>query len=159
MSKVRPGVRLGVDVGSVRIGIARSDAAGLLAVPVETIDRRKGDQAALTRIVALVHEYAAIEVLVGHPLSMSGSAGPAAHAAAQFAQQVAAAMPLTPVRLVDERLSTVTAQRNLHDAGRTHRGSRSVIDQAAAVIVVQHALDHERASGTPAGIPVRRMDE
>jgi putative Holliday junction resolvase len=159
VSQVRPGVRLGVDVGSVRIGIARSDAAGLLAVPVETIDRRKGDQTALTRIVALAHEYEVMEVLVGHPLSMSGSAGPAAHAAAQFAQHLAAAVAETPVRLVDERLSTVTAQRNLHDAGRTHRGSRSVIDQAAAVIVVQHALDHERASGKPAGIPVRRMDE
>jgi len=157
-SGLRPGVRLGIDVGSVRIGVPRRDAAGLLAVPVETIDRRAGDESAVARIAALVHEYEVLEVLVGHPLSMSGAAGVAAAAAQQFAGRVAEALPGVAVRLVDERLTTVTAQRNLHAAGRTHRGSRSVIDQAAAVIVVQHALDRERASGMPAGVPVARSD-
>lgn len=152
---VRPGVRLGIDVGTVRIGVARSDAAGLLAVPVETIDRRAGDEWALARLAALIAEYEPLEILVGNPLSMSGAATAAAQAAAAFAQEIADGCTV-PVRLIDERLTTVTAQRNLHAAGRTHRGSRSVIDQAAAVIVVQHAIDSERASGRPTGTTVRR---
>lgn len=151
----RPGVRLGVDPGSVRIGVARSDPAGLLAVPVETIDRKAGDEAAISRILALVEELEAIEILVGHPLSMSGQATAATQAARTFAQEIADAAPV-PVRLIDERLSTVSAQRSLHAAGRTHRGSRSVIDQAAAAIVVQHAIDSERAAGRPVGLMLRR---
>jgi putative Holliday junction resolvase len=155
---VRPGVRIGIDVGTVRIGVARSDAAGLLAVPVETIDRRDGDQAALQRVVALAAEHEAMEILVGHPVTMAGRAGPAAVAAAEFAERVAQALPGTTVRLIDERLTTVTAQRHLHAAGRTHRNSRSVIDQEAAVIVVQQALDSERTAGEPAGAEVRRRE-
>lgn len=154
--RVRPGVRIGIDVGSVRIGVARSDAAGLLALPVETIDRRGGDADALRRIAALVSEYDAIEVLVGHPIALSGAVSAAAAAAAEFARQLAGLLPGVSVRLVDERLTTVAAQRNLHAAGRTHRNSRSVIDQEAAVIVVQQALDSERAAGAPAGTAVRR---
>lgn len=156
--RVRPGVRIGIDVGSVRIGVARSDAAGLLAVPVETIDRRSGEDAVLQRVAELVAEYDAIEVLVGHPVALSGRAGAAAEHAVGFARQLADALPAVPVRLIDERLTTVTAQRNLHAAGRTHRNSRSVIDQEAAVIVVQQALDGERAVGTPAGEAVRRRE-
>lgn len=151
----RPGVRLGIDVGSVRIGVARSDPAGLLAVPVETVDRRPGDGPALARIAELVAEYEPVEILIGHPLSMSGEVLAAADSARAFGQQIADAV-LVPVRLVDERLSTVSAQRSLHAAGRTHRGSRSVIDQAAAVIVVQHAIDSERATGRPVGQMLRR---
>ena len=156
--QVRPGVRIGLDVGSVRIGVARSDAAGLLAVPVETIDRRTGDEAVVRRVADLVAEYDAIEVLVGHPVSLSGRAGAAAAQTVDFAQALADALPAVAVRLIDERLTTVTAQRNLHAAGRTHRNSRSVIDQEAAVIVVQQALDGERAVGTPTGDAVRRRE-
>lgn len=155
---VRPGVRIGIDVGSVRIGVARSDAAGLLAVPVETIDRRDGDDSAVQRVAALVAEHAATDILVGHPIGLSGRSGAAAAGAVAFAEAIAAAVPSVEVRLVDERLSTVSAQRNLHAAGRTHRNSRSVIDQEAAVIVVQQALDSERATGAPAGAIVRRPE-
>lgn len=151
----RTGVRLGIDVGSVRVGVARSDAAGLLAVPVETIDRRRGDEHVLARIGQLVAEFGAIEILVGHPLAMSGAVTAAAQSAQAFASDIAGTSAV-PVRLVDERLTTVTAQRNLHAAGRTHRASRSVIDQASAVIVVQQAIDSERASGRPLGTVVRR---
>jgi putative Holliday junction resolvase len=154
--QVRTGVRIGIDVGTVRIGVARSDAAGVLALPVETIDRRRGDDDALRRISALVADFEAIEVLVGHPIALSGRAGAAAGAAEGFARQLADLLPDISVRLIDERLTTVTAQRNLHAAGRTHRNSRSVIDQEAAVIVVQQALDSERASGAPTGTAVRR---
>ena len=154
---MRVGVRIGIDVGSVRVGVARSDPAGTLAVPVATLDRRAGDESVLGQVEALVREHDALEVLVGHPLSLSGERGPAAIAASDFAQALADRLQDTPVRLIDERLSTVSAQRNLHAAGRTHRGSRSVIDQEAAVIVVQHALDSERVGG-PVGATVRRRD-
>lgn len=150
---VRTGVRIGVDVGSVRIGVARSDPAGTLAVPVETVDRRRGDAAAVDRIAALVAEHEALEVLVGLPLTLAGERGAAAQAALAFADQLVEAMPATPVVLIDERLSTRQAQRDLHAAGLREKGSRRVIDQAAAAIVVQHALDQERATGAPAGIP------
>ncbi len=156
MTGIRSGVRLGIDVGTVRIGVALSDPAGTLAIPAETIDRRAGELSAVARVAELVAEHDVLEVLVGHPLTMSGEQGPAAQAAAAFAQELADALAPIAVRLIDERLTTVSAQRNLHAAGRTHRTSRSIIDQAAAVIVVQHALDSERAAGHPVGTIVRR---
>lgn len=155
---MRSGVRIGVDVGSVRIGVARSDPAGTLAVPVETVDRRRGDAAAVARIAALAQEHEALELLVGLPLTLAGQRGPAAEAALAFAEELLEAMPGTPVVLVDERFSTRQAQRDLHAAGLREKGSRRVIDQAAAAIVVQHALDQERATGAPAGIPLGRRN-
>jgi putative Holliday junction resolvase len=146
---MRPGVRIGVDVGSVRIGVARSDATATLAVPVTTVSRGPGDIAALAGLVA---EHEAIEVVVGLPLAMSGRPGPAAQAARLFARELAAALgPAVPVRLVDERLTTVSATRNLREAGRRSRNSRAVVDQAAAVVIVTYALDRERATGAPTG--------
>jgi putative Holliday junction resolvase len=145
---VRPGVRVGVDVGTVRIGVAASDPAGLIASPVETVRREKGD---LARIAQIVAERAAVEVVIGLPRSLSGQEGPAARAARDFARRVSKLVPLVPVRLVDERLSTVTAERGLRDAGVGGRRGRSVVDQAAAVIILQSALDAERSSGQPPG--------
>lgn len=144
---VRPGVRLGVDVGTVRIGVARSDATGTLAVPVTTVRRGPGDVAAL---VGLAAEHEALELLVGLPLGLQGRPGPAAQAARAFARELAAATEL-PVRLVDERFTTVTATKNLHAAGRDARFARAVVDQEAAVLILTYALDRERASGQPAG--------
>jgi len=151
----RRGVRIGIDIGTVRVGVARSDPDGMLAVPVETVAR---DASPVARIAELVAEHAALEVVVGHPLNMSGERGPAARAAEAFAAELADRLPGTPVRLVDERLTTVSAQRNLHASGRTHRQSRAVVDQAAAVIVVQNAIDGERVTGRPVGTTVRRRD-
>lgn len=146
---MRPGVRIGLDVGSVRIGVARSDATATLAVPVTTIARGVGDVGA---VVDLVVEYQAIEVLVGLPLTLAGRAGPAAVASRDFAKQVATALGWeVPVRLVDERLTTVSASRNLREAGRNARNSRAVVDQEAAVVIVTYALDRERATGAPSG--------
>ncbi len=149
---MRPGIRIGVDVGSVRVGVARSDASGSLAVPVATLRRGKGD---MVELVAMVAEYGALEVLVGIPLSLSGEPGRAAELATQYAEALAVAIAPIPVRMIDERLSTVQAQRGLHEAGRTTRQGRSVVDQAAAVIIVQHALDAEQATGEPLGTSVR----
>lgn len=150
---LRPGVRVGVDVGSVRIGVARTDPSAVLAVPVETVPRGEGD---LTRIAAIVSEYEALEVIVGLPLTMSGKPGPAVAAVREFAAELAPLVAPTPVRLVDERLSTVLASRGLRAAGRSTRRSRSVIDQAAAVEIVQYAVDTERATGHAPGSVVER---
>jgi putative holliday junction resolvase len=136
-----------VDVGKVRIGIARSDFHGLLATPVETVARGAGD---IDRIVAIATELDATEFIVGLPLSLAGTATASTNDATSFASRLAAASSL-PVRLVDERLTTVSAQAALRASGRSSRQSRSVIDQVAAVIIVQHALDFERAAGTPPG--------
>lgn len=149
---MRPGVRIGVDVGSVRIGVARTDLSATLAVPVETVPRGDGDVA---RIAELVAEYEAVEVVVGLPLALSGRPGKAAAAAQAFAEQLAPAVTPVPVRLVDERLSTVSATRGLREAGRSERSSRSVVDQAAAVVIVQYAVDTERATGRAPGTLVQ----
>ena len=151
---VRPGVRIGVDVGSVRVGVAACDPAGLIATPVSTLSRGKGDLAALA---ALVAEREAVEVVVGLPTSLSGRAGPAAAAAEAYAGALAARVPV-PVRLVDERFSTVGAQRDLRASGVDTRRGRSVIDQAAAVIILQGALDAERSSGLAPGRLVQAVD-
>ena len=147
MTAFRRGIRLGIDVGRARVGVARSDPDGLLAVPVETV-QRKGEP--VRRIVALAAEYEAFEVLVGLPLSLSGGDTASTTDARRFADALAEALPM-PVRLVDERLSTVSAHDLLRNAGRSQRDSRSIVDQVAAVVLLQQALDVERQSGEPAG--------
>ena len=149
---MRAGVRVGVDVGSVRVGVATCDPAGLIATPVETLRRGRGDLDALSRLVT---EREAIEVVVGLPTTLAGRHGAAAEAAQAYAEAVAGAVSV-PVRLVDERLSTVGAQRDLRASGVDTRRGRSVIDQAAAVIILQAALDAERRSGTAPGRLVGR---
>jgi putative Holliday junction resolvase len=145
---MRPGVRLGVDVGSVRVGVARCDPGGLLATPLVTLRRGKGDLRALLELAA---EHEAMEVVVGLPYNLAGKQGPAARAATAYAVRLSARLPGTPVRLVDERLSTVGAQRGLHASGIDTRRGRIMIDQAAAVIILQGALDTERATGAAPG--------
>jgi len=153
---MRPGVRLGIDFGSRRIGVARSDASGMMAFPLTTVTRGEGDLAALA---SLVVEHEAIEVIVGLPRNLSGADGPASDAAREFAEALAQCVRV-PVRLVDERLTTVSAQRSLHESGRSVRTSRAVIDQAAAVVIVESALERERLSGLSAGDLVSgRADE
>jgi putative Holliday junction resolvase len=145
---VRAGTRLGVDVGTVRIGVAVSDPGGALALPLETVPRGPGD---LRRLADLAAERAAVEVVVGLPRSLSGREGPAAAAVRAFAADLALAVGPVPLRLVDERLSTVTAGRDLRAAGRDARRARAVLDQQAAVAILQLALDTERATGIAPG--------
>ena len=149
---MRAGVRLGVDVGTVRVGVARSDPAGLLATPLETVARRaRGGDADLTRIGELVTLCEAMEIVVGLPRSLSGDEGASARAARAYAVAIARRVSPVPVRLVDERLSTVSAHQHLREAGVKARRHRPVVDQAAAVVILQSALDAERASGRPPG--------
>jgi len=150
---LRPGVRIGVDVGSVRIGVAVSDPRGVLATPVETVARGTGD---LRRIAELVTERDVMEVVVGLPRSLSGTEGPAAEAARGFAQRLARHVAPCPVRLVDERLSTVSASRAMRSSGVSSREARGTIDQAAAVVILQDALDLERTSGRAPGETVQQ---
>jgi putative Holliday junction resolvase len=149
---VRTGIRVALDVGSVRVGVARSDPAGTLAVPVETVVRDEKGRSDLTRIARIVAEYDALEVLVGLPVGLSGAEGAAAALARGYADQIARQVHPVPVRMVDERLSTVSAHRSLQDAGVRGRKRRPVVDQAAAVVILQSALDAERASGRPPGV-------
>ncbi len=147
---MRTGRRLGVDVGTVRIGVAVSDRDGLLAVPLETVARGNGDVA---RLVALVDANDAVEVVVGLPVLLSGGEGRSADSVRVFAGELAAAAHV-PVRLVDERLSTAGAHRALQDAGLDSRRRRAVVDESAAVMILQTALDTERSTGSPAGVEV-----
>jgi putative Holliday junction resolvase len=145
---VRRGVRLGVDVGDVRIGVARSDPSGMVATPVETVARGRGD---LARLQALTGEEGAVELVVGLPRSLSGTEGPAAAKVRAFAERLAAVVAPVPVRLCDERLSTVSAEAVLREQGRKGRKRRAVVDQAAAVVILQNALETERGTGDPPG--------
>lgn len=141
-------MRLGVDVGAVRIGVAACDPAGLIATPVVTLRRGRGD---LVELARLATEHAAVEVVVGLPRTLAGREGRAAVGAVAFAERLAETLGSTPVRLVDERFSTVGAQRDLRASGVGSRRGRSVVDQAAAVIILQSALDEERATGIAPG--------
>lgn len=151
MSGFRPGVRLGIDVGTARVGVARCDRDGLLATPVETVPRASGDPVA--RVVEISRELDAVEVVVGLPISLAGRETASTADARGFARAVAEASDL-PVRLLDERLTTVTANDALRRSGRSQRGSRSIVDQVAAVVLLQQALDVEKRTGLPAGQPV-----
>lgn len=138
------GRRIGIDVGSVRIGVAASDPDGILATPVETVARDRRKNAHLRRLVQLVEELDAVEVVVGLPRTLADRTGSSAHDAIVLADELARRIAPTPVRLADERLTTVVAQRSLRDAGVRAKGQRSVIDQAAAVGILQNWLDQRR---------------
>jgi putative holliday junction resolvase len=148
---VRVGIRLGVDVGSVRVGLAASDPGGILATPVETIERDLLSDADQGVIAAAVLERQVLEVVVGLPRSLSGDEGPAAEGVRRYATALAARISPTPVRLVDERLTTIDAHRMLRASGMAGPAQRTVVDQAAAVLILQAALDAEKASGLPPG--------
>jgi putative holliday junction resolvase len=137
------GRRLGIDVGSVRIGVAASDPDSILATPVETVRRDRSGKH-LRRLAELVTELEAVEVVVGLPRTLADRTGPSAIDAIGVAEALAARIAPTPVRLADERLSTVSAQRSLRAAGVRAKEQRAVIDQAAAVAILQSWLDQRR---------------
>lgn len=136
---MRRGVRIGIDVGKARVGVARSDIDGLMAVPSETLAR----ESALTALVALSAESSVLEWVIGLPLSLDGGETLSTADARSFARELVQSTGV-PARLIDERLSTVGAQAALHSASHTTKSSRSVIDQVAATILLDTALDAER---------------
>lgn len=145
------GVRLGVDVGDVRVGIARSDLDGLIATPVETADRG----VATRRVADEALDAEARVIMVGLPRSLNGSEGRAAEKARSFAADLGGLLAESgqdiEIRLLDERLTTVSAHQALHSSGRKGRKHRQVVDQVAAVLILQQALDIERATSARAG--------
>jgi len=145
---VRTGVRLAVDLGSARVGVARCDPDGLLASPLATVARGPGD---LDALAALAAEHGAMEVIVGLPTGLSGRPGAAAAEARAFAESLATRLVPVPVRLVDERFTTVLAHDALRQGGRGSRQRRGQVDKAAAALILQGALDAERSTGRPAG--------
>lgn len=150
---MRSGVRVGIDVGRARIGVSRSDLHGILATPVETVPRSTNGDGDIVRLLAIIADVDAVELIVGLPLSLSGDHTASTQDAEGFATRLAQASGL-PVRMVDERLSTSSAQAVLQSNGRSSRKHRPVIDQVAAVIILQHALDSERSSGVPSGAAI-----
>jgi putative holliday junction resolvase len=145
---MRQGVRLGVDVGSVRVGVASSDPDGVLASPLTVVRSGPGE---LNELAALVTRADAIEVIVGLPISLSGREGVAAAAARSFAAELAGRLAPIPVRLVDERFTTTQAHEALRRGGKDSRARRDTVDAAAAAVLLQAALDTERATGRPPG--------
>ncbi|SBS78292.1 putative Holliday junction resolvase [uncultured Mycobacterium sp.] len=144
------GRRLGIDVGTVRIGVAVSDPDGILATPVETV-RRERTGKHLRRLSALVTDLGVVEVVVGLPRTLADRAGTSAQDALEVADELAGRIAPVPVRLADERLTTVVAQRSLREAGVRAKNQRGVIDQAAAVGILQGWLDQRRNTTAPAG--------
>lgn len=184
------GVRLGIDVGTVRVGVARSDPDGILATPVATLQRdlggrrgtagrRNGNGAAKpsvdvdvaqvtapdgvavggraavpsdqAEIAKLVVEYEVVEVIVGLPVMLTGREGQAAAQVRDYATSLASLIDPVPVRLSDERMSTVVAARRLSERGVRGRRQRTVVDQAAAVEILQSWLEAWRARMTHGG--------
>ena len=140
------GVRIGVDVGTVRVGVAASDPSGVLASPVATLARDTTGGADLAELARLVREREAVEVVVGLPRSLSGRDGAAARAAREYATALAERVHPIPVRLADERMTTVAATRRLREAGIRGRKGRTVVDRSAAVLILQGWLDGARTA-------------
>jgi putative Holliday junction resolvase len=145
---LRIGVRLAIDPGTVRIGVARSDPGGVLATPLTVVRRGKGD---LDALAALAATEEAMEILVGLPRSLSGREGPAAVLARKFAADLAARVAPLPVRLVDERFTTSTAHEALRASGHDSRDRRQTVDSAAAAVLLEAALEAERRTGSVPG--------
>ncbi len=140
-----PGVWFGVDVGTVRVGVARSDPRGVLALPVATLTRDAAGDRDIAELAALMAEYEAAGAVIGLPRTLADREGPSAAMARDYGARLAALVAPRPVEFVDERLTTVSAQRKLQQGGVRGRAGRAVIDQAAAVELLQHWLDLRRA--------------
>ncbi|PNI09663.1 Holliday junction resolvase RuvX [Arthrobacter sp. AFG7.2] len=149
------GIKLGVDVGTVRVGVAICDPDSILATPYKTLDRNARKNSDVRVIANLVQELGAVQVIVGLPRTMKGEEGSSARMATDYALllavELAARALSVPVNLVDERLSSVSAHRNLHEAGMSGRNHRKVVDQVAAAGILQHAIDMQKTRGADVG--------
>lgn len=149
------GIKLGVDVGTVRVGVAICDRDSILATPYKTLDRNARKNTDVRVIANLVQELGAVQVFVGLPRTMKGEERASAMMATDYAHllvgELAARDLAVPVNLVDERLSSVSAHRSLHEAGMSSRNHRKVVDQVAAAGILQHAIDMQKARGADVG--------
>ena len=149
------GVKLGVDVGTVRVGVAVCDRDGILATPLRTLARNAKKNTDVLILAGLAADLGVVEIFVGLPRTMKGEEHASARMATDYASLLAGKLAekgsAVPVRLVDERLSSVTAHRNLHEAGVSSRNHRKVVDQVAAAGILQHAIDMQKARGAEVG--------
>jgi len=149
------GVKLGVDVGSVRVGVAVCDRDEILATPVKTLTRNSKKNTDVRILAGMAAELGAVQIFVGLPRTLKGEEHASARMATDYAELLVEALhgagtPI-PVHLVDERLSTVSAHRSLHQAGMSSKEHRKVVDQVAAAGILQHAIDMQQARGTDVG--------
>ncbi|MFW0775104.1 Holliday junction resolvase RuvX [Paenarthrobacter nitroguajacolicus] len=149
------GIKLGVDVGTVRVGLAICDPDGILATPFKTVGRDSKKNSDVRVVVKHAAELPAVQIFVGLPRTMKGEERASAQMAMDYADLLTSELSRVgldvPVNLVDERLSTVTAHRNLHEAGMSSKNHRKVVDQVAAAGILQHAIDMQKARGTDVG--------
>ncbi|WP_120521457.1 Holliday junction resolvase RuvX [Arthrobacter celericrescens] len=149
------GVKLGVDVGTVRVGLAACDPDGILASPLRTLSRDAKKNSDVGVIVRQASERGAVQIFVGLPRTLKGQEGPSARMATEYAMLLAEALGRAgldiPVHLIDERLSTVSAHRNLHEAGLSSKDHRKVVDQLAAAGILQHAIEMQKSRGQDVG--------
>jgi len=149
------GVKLGVDVGTVRVGLSACDPDGILATPIRTLSRDEKKNSDVGVIVKQAAERGAVQIFVGLPRTLKGQEGPSARMAADYALLLAAALGRAgldvPVNLIDERLSTVSAHRSLHEAGLSSKAHRKVVDQLAAAGILQHAIEMQKSRGQDVG--------
>ena len=143
----RRGTRVGIDWGDARIGVARCDPDGVLATPYATV---KAGEREVDDLLAVLAELEPLEVVVGLPTTLAGTEGPAAAKVRERAGRLASATEV-PVRLVDERLTTVEVSRRMREGGRKAKAQRGVIDAAAAAAILEHAVALERSRGGPPG--------
>lgn len=136
---------LGIDVGEARIGLAISDELGMLAHPLETVNAREADH--IKRIADIVGQNKVSLVVIGLPRNMNGTYGPAAEKVKAFAAKLQESTGGCQVKFWDERLTTVAAQKALHEGGKNVKQSRSVIDQVAAQLILQGYLDSQSLLG------------
>ncbi len=154
---MRSGRRLAVDVGKVRVGLAISDFHGILASPLQNVARQADDSETIGLILAATEDQELLEVYVGLPVSMSGNATASTDDAVLIANLLASAIEV-PVRMIDERLTTVSASAALRSSGKNSKDGRKVIDQIAATMILEQALAIEKNTGREPGIELADID-
>jgi len=150
LASLRLGRRIGIDFGVARIGVAVSSVDAIICGPLATVPNNDD---ALSRVLGLIAEQEPIEVYVGLPLNLRGEHTQSTELAITFAKLLSQS-GVSNLRMVDERMSTRAAQSQLHASGKNSRQSKSVIDAAAATLIVESALSYERATGNLPGIQI-----
>lgn len=155
---MRGGRRLAVDVGTVRIGIAVCDFDCIIASGLTTLTREQDLNKTVTSLIEIMSEIDPLEIYIGLPASLSGRFTESTKDSIAFAKLLASETEI-PVRLIDERLTSVSANSQLRASGRNAKNSRHVVDQVAATIILEQALAIERSSGKLPGMSIEELDE
>lgn len=167
--RVQRGARLAIDVGMARVGVAISDPDGILASPVDTFKRDKSVGYAIggkipavlptdiAAIAEVIEERFVVVVYIGLPQQLSGAKGQSVNMALTYAHLLSKVSPDVEIRMIDERLTSVSAHQALHASGRSSKNHRSVIDQVAAVIMLETAMETEKRQGNRAGTPLSEL--